>query len=146
MKMKPEAIVKLLAKKRQAVPYLILAFSIPPSANKAWRNTEGGKGRVRSNEYKNWVSKCCTELADVRIGKVEGPYSVIIEARRPDCRGGALRDIDNLIKPTLDVLAKTGITPDDRHCMEVTARWTERRGEGIDIRIRALAMQKAEAA
>lgn len=126
----PEARVMLLAERRPIADEVVLSFTLPPSVNKAWRNIEEGKGRVRSDAYKSWISSCCTVLCDGRIGRVDGPYSCLIEARRPKGTRGALRDVDNLIKPMLDVLKNTGMTPDDRHCMEVTARWAEMRGDG----------------
>lgn len=119
----PEARVKMLAERRPLTAELILDFDLPPSANKAWRNIEEGKGRVRSDTYKDWIKLCCTQLSDARIPRVDGEFSVLIEARRPAGAKGALRDIDNIIKPTLDLLHGTGMTADDRKCMEVTARW-----------------------
>jgi Holliday junction resolvase RusA-like endonuclease len=133
----PEARVRGLAAKRPLAPEIILDFDIPPSANKAWRNTEHGKGRVRSDVYKRWIDHCCTILSDARIPRVDGVFSCLIEARRPTGAKGALRDIDNIIKPTLDLLHTTGMTADDRHCMEVTARWvTKHTNGGIIVVIR----------
>lgn len=126
----PEARIKLLAPRRPIADEVVLSFTLPPSVNKAWRNIEDGKGRVRSDAYKSWILTCCTALCDARLARVDGPYSCLIEARRPAGAKGALRDVDNLIKPMLDVLKNTGMTPDDRHCMEVTARWTGMRGDG----------------
>lgn len=132
-----ETKIKLLAASRPVRDEVIIDFSLPPSSNRAWRNTENAKARVRSDAYMAWVISCCTVLCDVRIGRVEGPYSVLIEARRPMGAKGALRDVDNLIKPTLDVLKNCGMTADDRYCQEVTARWAMGRGkDGIVVVIR----------
>jgi len=129
-RLSPEGVIRVLAERRPVVDSVSLSFPMPPSANNAWRNTENAKGRVRSDTYIHWVETCCTVLSDARIGRVEGPFAVLIDARRPKGAKGALRDVDNLIKPTLDVLKNTGMTADDRHCQEVTARWAEERGEG----------------
>jgi Holliday junction resolvase RusA-like endonuclease len=125
-----EGKIRLLMPQRPVLDEVVVSFSMPPSANHAWRNIENGKGRVRSDDYLAWIETCCIVLADARIGRIEGPYAVLIEARRPRGAKGALRDIDNLIKPTLDVLKNTGMTIDARHCQEVTARWAAERGDG----------------
>lgn len=133
----PEMRVKMLAARRPVSDEVVLSFALPPSANRAWRGIEGGKGRVRSDDYKNWIHGCCVVLSDARLPRVEGLFTCLIEARRPKARGGKQRDIDNIIKPTLDLLHHTGMTPDDCKCMEVTARWIEQRGaDGIVVVLR----------
>jgi crossover junction endodeoxyribonuclease RusA len=35
------------------------------------------------------------------------------------------RDLDNLLKATLDALAGAGVIANDRHCRRIEARWVE---------------------
>lgn len=131
--MKSETVCHMLARKRDFADEVIVDFELPPSVNNAWVNT--GRGRARSRPYQHWINNACAVLADLRICRVDGPYTCEIEARMR--KKGRPRDIDNIIKPTLDLLGKVGITVDDRHCREVTARWVDHpTGRGMIVVIR----------
>lgn len=93
----------------------------PPSANSIWRSS--GSKVYRSAEYVSWRKAAeWTVKTAVRMqgGKIHGPYSLLIEAGRPDRRK---RDIDNLIKPLSDALVHGGAIADDSDCATVTATW-----------------------
>lgn len=95
-------------------------LSYPPSANSIWRSK--GSKVYRSPEYVSWRRDASwTVKAAVMIqGAIQGPYSLLIEAGRPDRRK---RDIDNLIKPLSDALVHGGAIADDSDCETVTAMW-----------------------
>lgn len=100
-------------------------FSIdwPPSVNRAFFNRkpgQGGRGRGKTQEYRDWRQTAGWEAKASAKPLAQGNYRVVIEASQPDKRR---RDVDNFIKPVVDMLAATGLTPDDCHMDEVTARW-----------------------
>lgn len=91
------------------IPSEIL-LPVPPSANALFVRTNR---TVKSLGYKDWQWD-----AHLRIVKTKGmllkitkpqPYQVQITANV-----SRRRDLDNLAKPTVDLLAMKGITPDDR--------------------------------
>lgn len=103
---------------------------LPPSANELWDRTP--KGMRLSEKYRSWLHKAGLLANAQRRGQhVNGPYSLSIQAVRPDARR---RDIDNLIKATSDLLVKIGAVTDDSLCDLVSARWVTS-GEGIAIRV-----------
>lgn len=98
---------------------LVLTMPVPPSVNSAWRNVPG-KGRVRTGAYKVWATAAGWALKAQRIvGGFDGPVSVAIECRRDR----STSDIDNRIKPVLDLLTTHGVLTDDRLVVRVSAEW-----------------------
>lgn len=96
-------------------------LDFPPSANRIWRNV--GDKVLRSAEYRSWRSVASWTVKQAVMtqgGVISGPYSLLIEAGRPDRRR---RDIDNLIKPLSDALVHGGAIADDSECATVTATW-----------------------
>jgi len=87
------------------VPTFIL--SPPPSANKLYFNV-AGKGRRKSREYCAWIKGEMKALIAQRAKPVEGCATITITL--PRSRG----DVDNKIKPTIDLLVRAGILRDDR--------------------------------
>lgn len=96
---------------------VMLVLDLPPSVNNAWLNNKR-HGRVRSPAYMRWRTQALQEMLIARPGRVVGPYRVQILAGRPSTRS----DIDNRIKPILDLLAGQ-ITDDDKHCVGLSAYW-----------------------
>jgi Holliday junction resolvase RusA-like endonuclease len=79
----------------------------PPSLNAMYYNV-AGKGRRKSHQYISWIRGELKALIAQRAKPFEGPAKVIITC--PKTRG----DIDNRIKPTLDLLVRAGVLRDDR--------------------------------
>lgn len=104
-----------------------LQLPLPPSANRLWVRSQ--KGMRRSDEYMAWLLEAGWTAKSQRFGKVAGPFKVSIHATRPDKRR---RDIDNLIKPTLDLMQHLAIVEDDSDCEQVSARWVTS-GAGVTI-------------
>jgi crossover junction endodeoxyribonuclease RusA len=105
---------------------------MPPSTNGIWRGGTGGRHYL-SAKYKAWREGTSLLARSQAKGKrIAGPYAIQIDARRPDKRR---RDIDNIIKPTLDLLALIGVTDDDSECQLVEAKWVGR-GEGVFVSVR----------
>lgn len=86
---------------------MIISLPYPPSVNRIWRQ---GKNRVflsaAAAEYyrtTGWLLKGCQTFSIERL-------SITIGVHPPDRRK---RDIDNILKVTLDTLQRCGIVSDD---------------------------------
>lgn len=97
-------------------------FSIPypPTTNNLFLNV--GKRRVRTKGYDNWTAAGAALIALQKPERVSGPFRLTLVANRPDRRR---RDLDNIIKPTADLLTKAGVIADDSNAVEITARWAD---------------------
>lgn len=101
---------------------LYFKLPLPPSQNNMFINGRAGKGRFISPLYKAWKNEAsmCAYLQNK--ARIEGPFAVQINAVRPDKRR---RDIDNLIKPLVDLLVSQGFVTDDSEMQQVTATWVQ---------------------
>jgi crossover junction endodeoxyribonuclease RusA len=103
----------------------------PPSVNTYWRNFDGrmiisAKGR----EYRETVGDQMTVQRMVK--HFAGPLRVVIEAWKPDKRR---RDLDNLLKATLDGLAHAGVYEDDSQIVDLRIYWAPDIGGMLKIKI-----------
>lgn len=99
---------------------IYLSIPFPPSVNRLWRATKGGKV-YRSAEYVNWVKATLWEIKiQAKAKRVSGAYKLTILAVKPDKRK---RDIGNLEKAVSDVLVHSGVIDDDHLCEWIDARW-----------------------
>ena len=99
-----------------------ILLPVPPSANELWR--PAGKRFIRTKKYEKWLEVAAfhfIELDDYSLPP-KVPYEIRIQAainRR--------RDLDNIIKPTLDLLQKVTAISDDRYVDHVYA-WRDTEG------------------
>lgn len=94
---------------------MTVTIPVPPSANSV---TGHGRGRhYRSHEYAAWLRAAAAAIRMSQGAEVAPPAVVHIRVGRIR----ANRDIDNLVKPVLDVLREAGVLADDdtRHVREV---------------------------
>ena len=94
----------------------------PPSTNNLFINVRG-KGRVKSMEYRSWLSKAAIIINASRAGKritIEGPVNVTV--RIGACNEA--RDADNFLKACCDLMVATGVIKADnlRNVHEATAK------------------------
>lgn len=108
-------------------------LTMPPSVNACWANVPK-KGRVRSTAYRRWSKLAMQELQQQQAGRVAGKFCIVITAKRTKRK----RDIDNLVKPILDLLAGV-VTEDDAECERVSAGWSDEGAEGVRIDVRRAA-------
>ena len=107
---------------RGVVPGIALSRSsvlpLPPSLNNVFVNVPG-KGRFKARVYKQWRSAAHWDLISQHPAPrlVASPYRVTISVPT-----NARADLDNLIKPLLDVLVDAGVMTDDRDVLEIVAR------------------------
>lgn len=97
-----------------------LVLPTPPSANRIWRTGRRPNGKpitYASPEYRTWLRNAGWEAKMQAVGKpkITGSYRLEIVV-------GSRGDVDNRIKAVSDLLVDMKITPDDRHCVSVTAR------------------------
>ena len=88
----------------------MIMLPVPPSANRMYKPSVNRQ--IKTNQYKNWLNEAAT-LAGAWITTTfpeRTPLEVEIYANI-----SYRRDLDNLIKPTLDMLQFAGIIHDDRY-------------------------------
>jgi Holliday junction resolvase RusA-like endonuclease len=110
-----------------------LTLDLPPSSNNMFVNNNRG-GRVKSQAYMRWRRSALLDMLAQRPGRIAGPYRVQILAGRPTVSS----DIDNRVKPILDLLAGQ-ITDDDRHCIGFCAYWSGKVPKGkVEITVQGV--------
>ncbi len=112
-------------------PGFSLNIPHPPSVNTMFRNVSG-VGRVKTATYKKWLLAAGNELLTQRRAHVGGTVAVTLTVKRRNKRA----DVDNLIKPVLDLLVTYGLIDDDRNVHRVTAQW----GDVDDARVEVVAI------
>lgn len=85
-----------------------ITLPFPPSVNALFVNRRGGRARTKA--YDAWIVEAGTQLLTQRPMKHEGPVTVAITVGLPDKRN---RDLDNLLKPLLDLLVRHQVIQDD---------------------------------
>jgi len=106
---------------RKEVEAVTIDLPFPPSVNRLWRSTKSGK-HYRSPRYQTWFQAAGIEINRQRPGKVLGQFSVLLQLGRPDRRG---RDLDNLMKPVLDILEHYGVIENDNLAQHVAIHWSD---------------------
>ena len=111
-----------------------LTLPWPPSVNTYWRTYQGrmiisAKGR----EYR----KAAMDQVALQGGAAnyQGKLCVEIEAFRPDKRR---RDLDNLLKATLDACTAAGVWQDDCNIVDLRIYWADTIGGMIKVYVREL--------
>lgn len=100
-----------------------LSIPLPPSANHIWKNYH------KSKAYKAWIVEA--GWLSKRRDKIVGPWRITVLAKRPDKRR---RDLDNLLKPIIDLVVSLGLVEDDSKLEMISARWVTS-GEGVEVRL-----------
>lgn len=97
---------------------MILKLPFPPSTNSLFA---GKTRRFKSKRYQVWLAEAWPAVQD-QIGseRISGPWSIELRAVRPDKRR---RDVDNLLKATIDLLVACGVVGDDSEMQSVFASW-----------------------
>lgn len=92
-------------------PAVRITCPICPSTNNLFVNRNGktaGKGRVKGQQYQRWQTDAGWVIRIQQPAPVPGLVAILIEA--PLARR---RDVDNALKPLLDLLVTLGIIEDD---------------------------------
>lgn len=106
---------------------------VPPSLNNAFLNTK--KGRTKSPAYRQWIASAQRDLRRQSGWHVPGRIVVRLFFRKGETRA----DLDNLIKPCLDLLVSAGRIADDRNVVDVRALFgNDLKGVRIEIEAHGL--------
>jgi Holliday junction resolvase RusA-like endonuclease len=104
--------------------------NVPPSLNNIFFNLK--KGRAKTPAYTAWLTLAHRDLRPQVGWHVPGAINVRLTFRRGETRA----DLDNLIKPCLDLLVAAGRIADDRNVCAVQAEFSDNL-TGVRIEIRA---------
>ena len=97
-----------------------IILDLPPSVNKLWGVNKSGR-MYKTTKYSLWLRVSVWEAASQSKGqKITGPFQLRMEVVRPDKRK---RDLDNLLKASLDCLTSAGVIADDSFCEHIEAKW-----------------------
>ena len=97
---------------RQHYISAVFELPIPPSTNALWFNV-ANRGRVKTEEYRAWLTEAGWMLKSQRALCIRGSVGLTVFAGLPE----RPRDLDNLLKPICDLLQANGIIEnDDRVC------------------------------
>lgn len=106
----------------------------PPSLNNLYINQGKAHGRFKSVLYRTWQARAFAQLRKQGSWHVPGAISIKLLFSRKETKA----DLDNMIKPTLDLLMAAGRISDDRNVMEIHAAFgAEATGTRIEIRAQA---------
>ena len=113
-----------MSKKKTRTIKVTLPFR-PLSINKAWQGR-----RYKTREYDDFITDCLWSLP--RRKMIRGNVAVIMDfylKRAKNC------DVDNFIKPLLDIIVKKGYIKDDRYVFFLQAQKHYSQNEKIKINI-----------
>jgi len=113
---------------------MTLELPFPPSVNSYWRMFQNRMLISKAGrQYRKDVQDAVTlQLGNKQLG---GALKVTIEAFRPDNR---LRDIDNLLKASLDGMTHAGVYLDDSQITDLRIFWAEEKGGKLKVTIEKL--------
>lgn len=97
----------------------MIRIPIPPSLNNIFATVRGR--RIKTSAYKAWRAEAGYKILAQRPQKHSGDVVVNIQIG-PRIKNA---DIDNRIKPVLDVLTETRIISDDARVKGVSAAWND---------------------
>lgn len=118
-KRKPVAANDIAASASTAPP-LFLTCTTPPSVNETLINGgRGKKGRTAAKRYDEWKRRALWELTSQKLHAFACPVLVFVAVDRMNERA----DIDNRLKPLLDILKRVGVYRDDSLVTGIAAAW-----------------------
>lgn len=123
------------ARQGQVVPTETrISLPMPPSTNNLFINV--AHGRAPSASYTKWRIDAGWRLLSQHPANHKLPVRIWIEVRQVDQRR---RDLDNKIKPILDLLVTHAVIPadDSRYVREITALWVDA-GDDCVVTVRAV--------
>lgn len=95
-------------------------LDLPPSANRMWGRRNGG-GYSLSPAYTAWKKAAGQLVMIARQAPVRGRFIASLRIQR----GASRIDLDNFVKPTLDLMQYMGIIENDALCERVTITWAD---------------------
>lgn len=99
--------------------YAVYSLPVPPSTNNLFASAPG-RGRVKTPHYTRWLTQAGWLIKLAKQPKIEGAYKLRITVPQK-----TRADLDNMIKPLVDVLVSMGATSDDKHLRSISIRREE---------------------
>tara|TARA_R110002110_G_scaffold27125_2_gene99009 strand:+ start:69 stop:443 length:375 start_codon:yes stop_codon:yes gene_type:complete len=96
-----------------------LRLTFPPSANRMYRNI-GPKRTIMSKVYRDWKALNSQSIVVRKGFRLPSIVEVELALTPPDKRK---RDLDNYIKPVLDVLEQSGALENDNMVKRLNVFW-----------------------
>lgn len=112
--------------------YAELRLPYPPPLSACFTNARR-VGRVKTKRYHAWQQHAA--VAAGRQPEITGPVSVAIQATPPDRRK---RDLDNLLKPTLDFLGLRKVIEDDSLIEALFIKWHREGEPGLTVMVSSM--------
>ena len=112
-----------------------LVLPWPPSVNAYYRSVNRGRlaGRVLISERGRAYRAEVQAIVERRgMNPMQGRLTVHITANPPDRRR---RDLDNLLKATLDGLAHAGVFEDDSQIVDLRIYWAKDLGGMLKVKV-----------
>lgn len=102
----------------------------PPIVNNLFAN--GKSGRFTTQQYRDWQTNAGWKIRADRTPRVPGPVSLTLSYEEKSGR----RDLDNLLKPVLDLLVKHNLIDGDHRTVvrAIAASWS-RKVAGVRVTI-----------
>jgi len=108
-----------------------LTLPWPPTVNSYWRNFNGRM--IISKQGRDYRKAVADQALIQRANKhLDHAVRVEIRAYRPDRRR---RDLDNLLKATLDAMTHAGVIEDDALIEDLRIYWAEEIGGMLKVKI-----------
>jgi crossover junction endodeoxyribonuclease RusA len=136
MSARPHAVFSLSVERRPIAAraaqagFVLAKLPLPPGANNLFANA-AGRGRVKSERYRNWAADASWRIKAQRPRRLRGPVDVAFTFQD----GRARADLDNLAKAPLDLLVALAlIESDDAHTVRrLVLQWGA--VEGLHVRV-----------
>lgn len=109
-----------------------LIWPVPPSVNHIWRRR--GKATYLSEHYQRWLKEAQTRAYEQRARSTDGQVQVHLTVI-PGRGWRSNRDLDNLLKPTLDALCRFGLILDDNCTIVRQLSACMGKGDGEEARL-----------
>ena len=106
-----------------------ISLPFPPPLNNLFANV-AGKGRVKSDRYRQWANAAGWEIQSVRPKAIPGPVAITILLGKPDRRR---RDLDGMAKAVCDLLVDHRVIEDDSLVQRLTLAWAPVQGAHVTV-------------
>lgn len=97
---------------------VIFTIPTPPSVNALFKNVPK-RGRVKTDEYRNFIRMAVTAIRRQAVPRLEGRVIAIFGVERMSDRA----DIDNRLKAMLDAIVEAKVIEDDRFVTAIAISW-----------------------